>query len=153
MAKRVSNRSRDLSNTENDMSFKDRLKQISKNVANKIGGAVTDFTTLEVTTLTGEVSHSKIKSSMSKETLNENDNSNTGKESMYKISLEEILEEKESKNIQLVAHTKVHFDHDTINFVSSNSDHKELFPLHLDAIRAANDGRNGFLGLLQKAIV
>ena len=116
------------------------LKSIKKGLASKLKNAALDFTTLEVTTLTGKVSH--IMDGSSKKFL----------------KTEDILKKIKGTadgEIDLIAHTQIHFDHDTINFVKAGmkKSEKELFMLHQDAIRSATEGRNGFLGLLQKIIV
>jgi len=118
----------------------DQFKSIKKNLATKLKDATLDFTTLEVTTLTGKVSH--IMDGGSKKFLRTED------------ILKKIKGTADGE-IDLVAHTQIHFDHDTINFVKAGMSEgdKELFMLHQDAIRSANEGRNGFLGLLQKIIV
>ncbi len=118
----------------------EELKKIKTGIASKLKNAVLDFTTLEVTTLTGEVKH--IMDGNSKKFL----------------STENILKKIKTTaegEVDLIAHTQIHFDHDTINFVKAGmkKSEKELFLLHQDAIRSANEGRNGFLGLLQKIIV
>lgn len=127
----------------------DQLKTIKTTLAQKLSKAALDFTTLEVTTLTGDVTHiidSKANSSNQGGFL-------TTKEILKNINIDS--KNKSTGKIELVAHTQIHFDHDTINFVKSGmkDGEKELFLLHQDAIRSANEGRNGFLGLLQKIIV
>lgn len=159
MAKRTTTTSRGVTASSRDEN-KGLFKRIAGKVGRSISNAIGDFTTLEVTTLTGNISQIDIKKTMSKEVLMEaenNDSTNAGnekiKKEIYKLNLEDLLDSQSKKEIHVVAHTKIHFDHDTINFVSSNADHQDLFELHLDAVRTANDSRNGFLGLLQKAIV
>jgi hypothetical protein len=118
----------------------EELKKIKIGIAGKLKNAVLDFTTLEVTTLSGEVKH--IMDGNSKKFL-------TTENILKKIKTTAEGE------VDLIAHTQIHFDHDTINFVKAGmkESEKELFMLHQDAIRSANEGRNGFLGLLQKIIV
>jgi len=124
----------------NDLTKK--LDEIATNLASSLKKGVVDFTTLEVTTLTGEVKSILTKTGNKKEIIKMSDIVN-------KIKTDTGGE------IDLVAHTEIHFDHDTINFVKANMNDSDkiLYQLHQASIRSANEGRNGFLGLLQKIIV
>lgn len=122
---------------------KQKMNSKFQEIAKQIGDAVVDFTTLEVTTLTGDVTH-LIKSDPSKKSV---------------IDVSDIMGKLKGSSkgkIHLVAHTQINFDHDTINFIRSDSDgeeNKRLFELHQSAVASANAGRNGFLSFLQKALV
>jgi len=118
----------------------DQFKSMKKSLASKLKDATLDFTTLEVTTLTGKVNHIM---------------DGGGKKFLKTEDILKKIKGTADGEIDLVAHTQIHFDHDTINFVKAgmNEADKELFMLHQDAIRSANEGRNGFLGLLQRIIV
>ena len=122
---------------------KHKMNSKFQEIAKQIGDAVVDFTTLEVTTLTGDVTH-LIKS-------------NPNKKSVIDVSdIMGKLKGNAKGKIHLVAHTQINFDHDTINFIRSESDgeeNKRLFELHQAAVASANAGRNGFLSFLQKALV
>jgi len=122
---------------------KKKLNDQFNKIADQIGGAFVDFTTLEVTTLTGDVTH-LIKS-------------NPGKKSVIDVSdVMGKLKGNAKGKIQLVAHTQINFDHDTINFIKSDmagEENQRLFELHQAAVASAHEGRNGFLSFLQKALV
>ncbi len=112
-------------------------------IANQIKGAVVDFTTLEVTTLTGNVDH-VIKT--------------TGKKKSF--DMKNVVSKlgqtgKTEGTITLIAHTHIDFDHDTVNFIKSDlgKQGKQLFNMHQAAVMTANEARNGFLSFLQEIII
>ena len=111
-----------------------------KEIAGQIKDAVVDFTTLEVTTLTGDVTQ-----------IIKSDNKKT------KIDVTDILGKIKGSakgKVSLVAFTQINFDQDTINFIKSDlaEDELKLFKIHQASVAAAHDGRNGFLSFLQKLI-
>lgn len=113
-----------------------------KEIASQIKNAVVDFTTLEVTTLTGDVTQI-IKSDGNKKS---------------KIDVSDILGKLKGSakgKISLVAFTQINFDQDTTNFIKSDlkEDEIRLFKIHQSSVASAHEGRNGFLSFLQKAIV
>ncbi len=121
---------------------KNALDDKFKEIATQIKDAVVDFTTLEVTTLTGDVTQI-IKSDSSKKT---------------RIDVSDILGKLKGNargKVSLVAFTQINFDQDTINFIKSDLGEEEirLFKIHQASVAAAHEGRNGFLSFLQKAIV
>ncbi|MEM9823651.1 MAG: hypothetical protein AAF985_21375 [Bacteroidota bacterium] len=121
---------------------KNALDDKFKEIAGQIKDAVVDFTTLEVTTLTGDVNQI-IKTDSSKKT---------------KIDVSNILGKLKGSakgNVSLVAFTQINFDQDTINFIKSDlgEDEIQLFKIHQEAVASAHNGRNGFLSFLQKALV
>ena len=112
-------------------------------IANQIKGAVVDFTTLEVTTLSGEVDH----------IINTKGNKSTFdmKNVVSKLSQAGNTKGK----IQLIAHTHIDFDHDTVNFIKSDlgKQGKQLFEMHQAAVATAGQARNGFLSFLQEIVI
>ena len=112
-------------------------------IADQIKGAVVDFTTLEVTTLTGEVDH----------VINTKGNK---KSFDMKNVISKLGSTGNTKGvITLIAHTHIDFDHDTVNFIKSDlgKQGKQLFEMHQAAVNTANQSRNGFLSFLQEVIV
>jgi hypothetical protein len=121
---------------------KNALDDKFKQIAGQIKDAVVDFTTLEVTTLTGDVTQIIKSSSGSK----------------AKIDVSDILGKLKGSSrgkVSLVAFTQINFDQDTINFIKSDlgEDEIQLFKIHQEAVASAHSGRNGFLSFLQKALV
>ena len=116
------------------------LRSELQSIAKKIKAAGQDFTTLEVTTLSGEVS----------QILN----------SDGKFKLKEVVKSLSSKSgttkakIDLIAHTHVDFDNDTVNFVKKDltTDERNLFGLHESAILSAQTARKSFLRFLMDVL-
>ena len=118
-----------------------KLESKFDEIANQIKAAAVDFTTLEVTTLTGDVS--QIINAQGKFKL---------KQDMVK-SLGSKTGTTKAK-IKLVAHTHIDFDHDTVNFVKSGltAEEKDLFELHEAAIISAHEARKSFLRFLKEVL-
>ena len=117
------------------------LKSKFEAIAKKISDTAVDFTTLEVTTLTGDVNQIinaqgkfKLKQDLIK-TLGNKTGTTKGK-------------------IKLLAHTHIDFDHDTVNFVKSDltDQEKDLFVLHESAIISAHEARKSFLRFLVEVL-
>lgn len=115
-------------------------------IADQLKSAVVDFTTLEVTTLTGDVKHII--------------NTGSGANKKTKFDMKNVVSKlnqsgKTKGEIQLVAHTHIDFDHDTVNFIKSDlgKSGKSLFELHQTAVGTAHEARNGFLSFLQDIII
>lgn len=112
-------------------------------IASQIKDAVVDFTTLEVTTLTGEVDH----------IINTKGNNSTFdmKNVVSKISQSGNTKGK----LSLIAHTHIDFDHDTVNFIKSDLGRqgKQLFEMHQAAVITSGQARNGFLSFLQEVVI
>jgi Holliday junction resolvase-like predicted endonuclease len=111
------------------------LKMVIEKALKSLERAATDLATVEVTTLTGEVKH----------VLGAD---NKG------IDLSKAMERLNSGEIELVAHTNIKFDQDTLVFVSnkSNDEHRKLYQLHKDSVVAAQEARNAFLHFLNEFI-
>ena len=118
----------------------EKLETIMGNIKEKAA----DFTTLEVTTISGEI----------KSVLTSDGTFDT----------ESLLKKINGKNgatkldLQIIAHTKIDFDHDTVNFVKAKmeKDEKELYALHLTAIENAKASRQEmlkFIGELTSGII
>jgi len=102
---------------------------------------VVDFTTLNVTTLSGDIT--KII------------NSKQGKNAHidFKNVLKDIETKGEAKTkVYVVAHTHIDFDHDTVNFIKTDlkREDAQLFQYHLSAIESAQQARKSFLHFLKE---
>ena len=113
-----------------------KLKTKFEKLVDKLNTATADFTTLEVTTLTGDV--------------------NQILDAQGKFKLKAVVKNLSNKTgttkakIKLLAHTHIDFDHDTVNFVKSDltEQEKDLFVLHEAAIISAHEARKSFLRFL-----
>ena len=122
------------------------LEEKFQKIADQIKDLTVDFATLEVTTLTGDVKHII--------------NTGTGQNKKTKFDMKNVISKlnqsgKTKGGIELVAHTHIDFDHDTVNFIKSDlgKQGKQLFDLHQTAVGTAHQARNGFLSFLQDVIV
>ena len=111
------------------------LKEALKGVITKIEAISTDFTTIEVTTLTGDYKHifdGKGKVDLKTVFNNLKDGNGTG-------------------SIEVVAHTRIDIDLDSINYVSRDAigQSRELFDLHKDAVASAQTARQNFLHFIK----
>ena len=128
--------------TTNSSSLRDKFEKIGQ----QIREVVVDFTTLEVTTITGDVTHI-IKPEGNDPKKNKFDFKNVVSE------LKSTAGTTKAK-IHLVAHTHIDFDHDTVNFVKADitNDERNLFILHQAAIDSAHVARKSFLNFLREVI-
>ncbi len=115
-----------------------------KKIGDQIRKVAVDFTTLNVTTLSGNYTH----------IINTKDQSGkfTVKTDFHNFTKELGKKGAVDAKIKLVAHTHVDFDHDTINFVSEdvNSQNDFLFDIHNAALNSAKTSRNGFIRMLKE---
>ncbi len=116
-------------------SLNDKFREI----ADQIKNTAVDFTTLEVTTITGSI----------KQVI----------DSKGKFKVKEVVSSLNktgatSAKVDVIAHTHIDFDHDTVNFVKSNlgSQQKKLFELHQTSIDSAHNARRSFLNFLLEVI-
>ena len=114
-----------------------------QDIADQIKSAVVDFTTLEVTTLTGNIDH-VIKTTGKKTTFD-----------MKNVVSKLSQSGKTEGTVTLIAHTHIDFDHDTVNFIKSDlgKQGKQLFEMHQATVMTAHGARNGFLSFLQEVII
>ena len=119
------------------------LEEKFQDIAKQIKGAVVDFATLEVTTLTGEVDH----------IINTKNNKS-------KFDMKNVISKlggtgATKGKLSLIAHTHIDFDHDTVNFIKSDlgKQGKQLFEMHQATVVTAGQARNGFLSFLQEVVV
>lgn len=114
-----------------------------KNAIDKLNAAVTDLSTIEVTTISGDVSK-----------ILKEDTTHPG---TYKFpNKAEILNilggpnQGVGGNIYLVAYTNIDIDQDTINFVKKDlsDSEKALYEVHINSLKAAQEARAGFLKML-----
>ncbi len=121
------------------------LNQKFKKIGEQIYKVAVDFTTLNVTTLTGDFSHF-IKTGSGNSRKNKVDFSNF---------LKEIGDAgKTDAKISLVAYTNIDFDQDTVNFVKENMSAQEqnLFNIHKASIDSAHQARQSFLNFLKEIL-
>lgn len=111
------------------------LKTVVEKALKSLEKAATDLSSVEVTTLTGEVKH----------ILSEDKKG---------IDLSKAMELLNSGEIELVAHTNIKFDQDTLLFVSNkaNEEHRKLYALHKESVVAAQEARNAFLHFLSEFV-
>ena len=105
-------------------------------ITTKAENFINDITTLEVTTLTGNLSTSVIV---------DPDNNN-------KIDFQKILDnltpaEGTQSTISVVAATKIDFDNDVIQYVQKGAN-SDLVKLHDNAIKNSQEARSAFLNAL-----
>lgn len=115
--------------------FKDKLSKM----VDSIKEGIVDFSSLEVTTLNGEISHF----------IDEK-----GKFDLTEIN--KAISQSGQQNIKLnvVAHTHMAFDQDTILFTKSgmNEEERELFEMHLQMVNTAKMSRIAFLRLIKDVL-
>lgn len=120
-------------------------KENLKGIFAKLKDVTADLTTLEVTTLTGDVSLLLNKSGTdAKTTYNFKD-----KDALMNLIGESSQTNADSK-VKLVAYSRIDFDQDVINFVKENltDEERKLYQLHLDSMKASQEARAGFLDFL-----
>jgi hypothetical protein len=110
------------------------LKKVVNKALESLGDVIADLATIEVTTLTGDV----------KLVLDGNNG----------IDLSKAMEKVNKGEIELVAHTNIKFDQDTLLFVSNkaNDEHRKLYALHKESVVAAQEARNAFLHFLSEFV-
>ncbi len=108
-------------------------------MVDSIKEGIVDFSSLEVTTLNGEISHF----------IDEK-----GKFNIKEIN--KVISGKGTSNINLsvVAHTYMAFDQDTILFTKSGMDEeeRELFQMHMEMVNTAKTSRIAFLRLIKDVL-
>ncbi len=112
-----------------------KLRETLEKALDSLKDAATDLSTIEVTTLSGDV----------KEIFN-------GDKIDLKKAITELKEGTAIGKIELVAHTHIDFDHDTILFISEKARNKQndLYELHKDAVVSSQDARQGFLRFIKE---
>lgn len=117
------------------------LKEKLTEKLEELGNAIQDLTTLDVTTLSGDV--------------NQVINSQTGKFDL-KYAMDELTktDSKLRGKVYIVATTHIDVDQDSVNFVKNNlsDDEKSLVKAHLEAIKAAQEARHSFLKFAKEFI-
>ena len=115
--------------------FKDKLS----NMVDTIKDGIVDFSSLEVTTLNGEIKHFI---------------DTKGKFDVTEVN--KVISGNGTKNIEIsvVAHTHMAFDQDTILFTKSgmDSDERELFEMHVKMVETAKTSRMAFLRLIKDVL-
>lgn len=124
----------------------DSAKAKLQSIFESIKDVVADITTLEVTTLTGDISLILDKNG---------DGANATYNFKNKDALMNLIGESaqpDSKStIEIIAYSRVDFDQDVVNFVKKDltEDERKLYQLHLDSIKASQEARAGFLKFLE----
>ncbi len=128
--------------TVREGSLNDKFNSIGQQIV-KIA---VDFTTLNVTTLTGHYDHII--------NTKEQGGKNKVRTKFHDFTKELGKPGAVDARIKLVAHTHVDFDHDTINFVSENVDPNGdfLFDLHSAALNSAKSSRSAFIRMLKEFV-
>lgn len=124
-----------------DLTGKEKLKALF----DKVQTVAEDLTTLEVTTLTGDINL------LLKE---EGEGDNQTFKFVKKDALMKLIGDNaklgENSKISIVAYSSIDLDQDAVNFVKANMSDGEikLYQLHLDSIKASQEARAGFLKFL-----
>jgi hypothetical protein len=121
---------------------KARLQEIF----NKLKDVAADLTTLEVTTLSGDITmifDSKTENGGTKHAFKD-------KDALMNMMAEQSKLSAEDSKVYIVAYSRTDFDQDTVNFVKAglSDDDRKLYQLHLESIKAAQEARSGFLKML-----
>lgn len=116
------------------------LKDIFSKMVDNLNKAATDLTTLQVTTISGDISH-HITDSGSLDFTN---------------AIAELKEKNGKTNAQLkiVAATHIDFDHDSFHFVKKNltKEEKELLENHTRMIAQAQEARATLFSFMQNVL-
>ncbi len=122
--------------TEKPGTLREKFQQIAK----QIKETAVDFTTVEVTTVTGNIRHLV----------------NTDK---TKFNVKDIVKEmgqsgRDKFDIKVVAHTNIDFDHDTIIFLKEEltPQEKDMFVMHQSAMASSLEARKSFLNFLREVL-
>ena len=122
------------------------LSEKFKKIGDQLLKVAVDFTTLNVTTLTGNYAH----------IINTKEQ---GGKFTVKTNFSDFTSELGKKGgveakVKLVAHTHVDFDQDTINFVSEDVDPNGdfLFDIHSSALSSAKTSRSAFIRMLKEFV-
>jgi len=117
------------------------LREKFKKIGKQIGAVVVDFTSLNVTTLSGKINHVI--------------QTEEGKKSRFDFNkvIKEIGEAGTTKtDVYVVAHTHIAFDHDTVNFIKEDLKKQDvhLVQFHLQSCEAAQVARKSFLNFIKE---
>lgn len=121
---------------------KDQLKKGFKGLLSKIGSAIEDAATLEVTTFSGNFEYKA---------------SDVIKNNVNKVQIENVLKTMATQsdvNLTLVAYTNVKIDSDVTTFVKGNltSEQSELLALHKDMLESSKEARQSVINLVKGLI-
>lgn len=107
-----------------------KLRSALEKALESLEEAGKDLSSIEVTTLSGDV----------KQIFN-------GEKIDLKNAISELKGGTASGKIEIVAHTHVAFDQDTVLFVSdkAQSKHSDLYELHKEAVASAQEARRSFI--------
>lgn len=114
-----------------------KLRDSLEEALGTLGKAAKDLSSIEVTTLTGDI----------KQVFNDDGD----------IDLKKALNDlnaggSTSGKIEVIAHTRIDFDQDAIMFVNKNAKgkHRELYDLHKEAIESSQAARQSFLRFIRE---
>jgi hypothetical protein len=107
-----------------------KLRGALEKALESLEAAGKDLSSIEVTTLSGDV----------KQIFN-------GEKIDLKNAVNQLKSGSTSGKIELVAHTHVAFDQDTVLFVSNKAQgkHSEIYDLHKEAVVSAQNARRSFI--------
>jgi hypothetical protein len=110
-----------------------------------IVGAAADLSSLEVLTLSGDITKILDKTT----TAGQPDKFEFKKRDALMSLIGNPTEDVKGK-VFVVAYTKIEIDQDTINFVRENltEEDKKIYQLHLDSVKAAQEARAAFIHML-----
>ncbi len=120
------------------------LSEKFEKIRDQILKVAVDFTTLNVTTLTGNYNHIINTEKQGKKSVKTN----------FHDFADNLKAGSVKANVELVAHTHVDFDHDTVNFVSKdvNPNGDFLFDIHNAALDSAKNSRSAFIRMLREFV-
>lgn len=121
------------------------LNEKFNNIGKQLLDVAVDFTTLNVTTLTGHYDHIINTKEQGK---------NRVRTKFHDFTKELGKPGAVDARVKLVAHTHVDFDHDTVNFVNENVNPTGdfLFDIHISALNSAKTSRSAFIRMLKEFV-
>lgn len=121
------------------------LTQKFDKIGKQLLNVAVDFTTLNVTTLTGSYDHIINTKEQGK---------NKVRTKFHEFTKELGKPGAVDAKVSLVAHTHVDFDHDTVNFVDENVNPTGdfLFDIHIAAVNSAKTSRSAFIRMLKEMV-
>jgi hypothetical protein len=102
-------------------------------ILGRLNNAAQDFSSLEITTVTGKVDF-----------VIEND----------KFNFDKLTQHVKAGNLTLVAQHHIKFDQDAVLFVKEdlNDQQKELFALHMETLKSSREARLAFLNFIKEVL-
>jgi hypothetical protein len=109
------------------------LKEKLQEIVERLNTAAQDFSSLEVTTVTGDVT----------QIISNNE-----------FKFDNITQKCTTGTLKLVAFHNIKFDQDAVLFVKEqlNGDEKELFDLHMKTLESSREARLAFLNFIKEVV-